>query len=89
MYILKNALRNVRRAKLRNILIGLIVLIIAISSCLGLSIRQAAVNARQTGPESLSVTARSPMTRRSFWRMSQQATWMKKPKKGSSQSCAV
>lgn len=66
MYILKNALRNVRRAKLRNILIGLIVLIIAISSCLGLSIRQAAVNARQTGLESLSVTAQISMDRQSM-----------------------
>ncbi len=66
MYILKNALRNIRRAKLRNILIGIIVLIIAVSSCLGLSIRQAAVNAKETGLEGLSVTAQITMDRQSM-----------------------
>lgn len=66
MYILKNALRNIRRAKLRNILIGIIVLIIAISACLGLSIRQAAVNAKETGLEGLSVTAQISMDRQSM-----------------------
>lgn len=66
MYILKNALRNIRRAKLRNILIGIIVLIIAISACLGLSIRQAAVNAKETGLEGLSVTAQISIDRQSM-----------------------
>ena len=46
MYIVKNALRNLLRSKGRNILIGLIVLVIAVASCLALSIRQAAVTAR-------------------------------------------
>ncbi len=66
MYILKNALRNIRRAKLRNILIGIIVLVIAISCCLGLSIRQAASNAKQTGLEGLSVTAQISVDRQSM-----------------------
>ena len=38
MYIIKNALRCVSRAKGRNVLIGIIALIIAVSACLGLSI---------------------------------------------------
>lgn len=33
MYILKNAWRSISRAKVRNILIGVIVLVIATSSC--------------------------------------------------------
>lgn len=66
MYILKNALRNIRRAKMRNILIGIIVLVIAISCCLGLSIRQAAVNAKKTGLENLTVTAQISIDRQSM-----------------------
>ena len=57
MYILKNALRCISRAKGRNILIGLIVLVIAVSACLGLSIRQAAESARRDTLDTLSVTA--------------------------------
>ena len=49
MYIIKNALRCNGRAKGRNILIGIIALVIAVSACLGLSIRQAAENARVGG----------------------------------------
>ena len=43
MYIIKNAFRCIGRAKGRNILIGIIAPVIAISACIGLSIRQAAV----------------------------------------------
>lgn len=49
MYIIKNALRNVFRNKGRNILIGIITLVIAISGCLALSINQAAETAKETG----------------------------------------
>ena len=42
MYVIKNALRCITRAKGRNILIGIIALVIAVSACIGLSIRQAA-----------------------------------------------
>ena len=66
MYIFKNALRNIRRAKLRNLLIGVIVLIIAIASCLGLSIRQAANNAREEGLAELSITAQISMDRQAM-----------------------
>lgn len=57
MYIIKNALKCVSRSKGRNILIGVIVLVIAISSCIGLSIRQAAESAKKETLASMSVTA--------------------------------
>lgn len=38
MYIIKNAFKNISRSKGRNILIGLIVVIITVSSCIALSI---------------------------------------------------
>ena len=57
MYILKNALRCISRSKGRNVLIGIIVLVIAISSCIGLSIRQAAENAKEETLAGMSVTA--------------------------------
>jgi putative ABC transport system permease protein len=57
MYIIKNAFRCIGRAKGRNILIGVIVLVIALSSCLGLSIRQAAESAKSETLSSMSVTA--------------------------------
>lgn len=39
MYIIRNALKCIDRSKGRNVLIGIIVLVIAISACIGLSIR--------------------------------------------------
>ncbi len=66
MYILKNALRNIRRSKMRNLLIGVIVLVIATACCLGLSIRQAAVNAKKAGLENLTVTAQISFDRQSM-----------------------
>ena len=57
MYIIKNAFRCIGRSKGRNILIGIIALVIAISACIGLSIRQAASSARASAMEGLSVTA--------------------------------
>ena len=57
MYIIKNALRCIGRAKGRNILIGIIALVIAVSACLGLSIRQAAESAKESTLEELSITA--------------------------------
>ncbi|MBQ8752775.1 MAG: hypothetical protein IJZ13_06700 [Clostridia bacterium] len=57
MYIVKNALRCIGRSKGRNVLIGIIVLVIAVSACLGLSIRQAATDAREDTLATLSVTA--------------------------------
>ena len=57
MYIIKNALKCISRSKGRNILIGVIVFVIAISSCIGLSIRQAAESAKKEILASMSVTA--------------------------------
>ena len=57
MYIIKNALRCIGRSKGRNILIGIIALVIAVSSCIGLSIRQAAESAKASSLEGMSVTA--------------------------------
>ncbi|MGM9636851.1 MAG: FtsX-like permease family protein [Eubacteriales bacterium] len=56
MYIVKNALKCISRSKGRNVLIGVIVLVIAISACLGLSIRQAAESAKSEIMKTLSVT---------------------------------
>lgn len=57
MYIVKNALKCISRSKGRNILIGVIVLVISLSACIGLSIRQAAENAKAETLGGLSVTA--------------------------------
>ena len=57
MYIIKNALRCIGRSKGRNFLIGIIALVIAISACIGLSIRQAAESAKESALDGLSVSA--------------------------------
>ena len=57
MYIIKNALRCICRAKGRNVLIGIIALVIAVSACIGLSIRQAAESAKTSTLAELSITA--------------------------------
>lgn len=65
MYILKNAFRCIGRSKGRNILIGIIVLVIAFAACIGLSIRQAAISAKEDTLARLSVTATISFDRRS------------------------
>ena len=57
MYIIKNALRCIGRSKGRNILISIIALVIAVSACLGLSIRQAAESAKKSALEEMNITA--------------------------------
>lgn len=57
LYIFKNALRCISRSVGRNVLIGIIVLVIAVSSCIGLSIRQASENAKEETLSGLSITA--------------------------------
>lgn len=66
MYIIKNALRCIGRSKGRNILIGIIVLVIAVSACIGLSIRQAAVSAREETLSGMKVTATISFDRKSM-----------------------
>ena len=63
MYILKNAWRSISRAKVRNVLIGVIVLVIAISSCVALSIREASNQARAQYLEDLEITAQISVDR--------------------------
>lgn len=63
MYIIKNAWRNIVRSKGRNILIGIIIFIISVSLCIGLSIRQAASSARETALESMTITAQISVDR--------------------------
>lgn len=57
MYIFKNAMRNIFRSAGRNILIGIIVLVIAASSCIAISIRKSADKARETTLEGMTITA--------------------------------
>lgn len=57
MYIIKNALRCIGRSKGRNVLISIIALVIAVSACLGLSIRQAAESAKESTLDDLTITA--------------------------------
>lgn len=57
MYIIKNALKSIGRSKGRNVLIGVIVFVIALSCCIGLSIRQAAENAKEQALSEMSITA--------------------------------
>ncbi len=66
MYIVKNALRCIGRSKGRNILIGIIVLVIATSACIGLSIRQAAQDAKEDTLSGMNVTATISVDRQSM-----------------------
>jgi len=63
MYILKNAWRNIMRTKGRNVLIGIIIAVIACSCCIGLSIRQAADDAKNDTMEDLRVEAQISVDR--------------------------
>ncbi len=66
MYIIKNAFKCIGRSRARNILIGVIVLVISVSACIGLSIRQAAENAKSETLEGISVTATISFDRQSM-----------------------
>ena len=57
MYIIKNALKNIARSKGRNILVGIIILVIAVSSCVALTIRQSAAKAENEGLSLLNIKA--------------------------------
>ena len=63
MFVVKNAWKSVMRNKGRNILVIIIVTIIAIAATIGLSIRQAATTARNTGLENTTVTAQISLDR--------------------------
>lgn len=65
MYILKNALKSITRNKLRNSLIAVIVLVVAISACVSLSIRQAAETTKEEALGNMSITAQISFDRTS------------------------
>lgn len=66
MYLLKNAWKNVTRSKGRNILIGLIVFVISVSTCISLSIRQAAEEAKTSGLDDVEITRQITVDRQSM-----------------------
>jgi putative ABC transport system permease protein len=63
MYIIKNAFKSITRSKTRNILIGIIITIIAVSSCIALSIKNAAKEVEQSYLDSYNVTAQLSLDR--------------------------
>ena len=71
MYIISNALRSVTRSLGRNILIGISVFVIAVSGCIGLSIRRAADRAADTALEEMSITGQVSMDVRSMMKDAQ------------------
>lgn len=66
MYIIKNAIKSIARSKGRNVLIGIIVLAISVSACLGLSIRQAASTAKEDALDNVTITAQISFDRNSI-----------------------
>ncbi|MDD6154653.1 MAG: ABC transporter permease [Eubacteriales bacterium] len=63
MFIIRNALRNVGRTKGRSILMGIIIMILAFSMCIGLSIREASSQSGKAALANLSVTAQISVNR--------------------------
>ena len=66
MYLIKNALRSISRAKGRNILIGIIALAIAVSACVALSIKESAAKAREDTLSLMNITAQISLDRGSM-----------------------
>jgi len=66
MYIVKNALKSISRSKGRNILIGIIIMVIAVSSCIALSIRNSANEVVSKQKESFAITATVGINRESM-----------------------
>ncbi|MGF7009687.1 putative ABC transport system permease protein [Lachnospiraceae bacterium PF1-22] len=66
MYIIKNAMRNVSRNRGRNILIGIIIFIIVLSSCVGLSIMGAADKAKTSSLDTMTISAQISVDRQAM-----------------------
>ncbi len=66
VYIVKNAFRCISRSLGRNILIGIIVLVISVSACIGLSIRQASQSAKEDTLSGMNITATISFDRQSM-----------------------
>ena len=66
MYILKNAFKSISRSKGRNILVGIIVVLIAVASCIALAINNSAneiVKAQRESGEIIATLTRAPVQR--------------------------
>ena len=72
MYIIKNAFRNITRAKGRNLLIGFITLAIAIASFVAITIMASANEAEARGKEQLSITATIDLNRQYLMKQAQE-----------------
>lgn len=73
MYIIKNAWRNVCRNIGKNILLGIIAIVIGLSCCLALSIRQAANKQRTAGLDELTISATIGVDRMSMMKQGKEA----------------
>ena len=66
MYIVKNAFKSIWRARGRNVLIAIIALVIAVSACVALSIKESAQKAREDTLSLMNVTAQISLDRKSL-----------------------
>lgn len=66
MYVFKNALKNIVRAKGRTVLIFILVLAIAISACVALSIKNSAEEAKETAYSNMKITGQIEIDRTSM-----------------------
>jgi putative ABC transport system permease protein len=57
MYIFKNAFKSITRTKARNILIGVIIVVIATSCCIALSIKNSATKLIESYEDSYNIEA--------------------------------
>ncbi|MDQ7097034.1 ABC transporter permease [Desulfosporosinus sp. PR] len=71
MYIFKNALKSMSRSKGRNVLIGIIVLVIAVASCVALSIRNSANEIVANQKASFDITATIGLDRSALMKQAQ------------------
>lgn len=86
MYIFKNACKSITRSSGRNILIGIIVIVIAVSSSVALSINRAATKAEEAALADLSVTAQISIDRQALISQAQSAgTDMREALQGTSE----
>ncbi len=73
MYVVKNALRNISRAKGRSFLIFVLILVISISACISLSIKESAESAKQQAYEGMSITGSISVDREAMMAQVQEA----------------
>lgn len=66
MYVMKNALRNISRAKGRSFLTFVLILVISVSACVALSIKGSADNAKEQAYDNMSITGSISVDRESM-----------------------